>query len=156
MTYFGRNVPVQHSKLTLNAPVSLPLRYTTKLLPDLGSQKSETNGRTQIVFEQGRMGALDEIETYLPADVPARPEVRFSTGASWQAIAEGSGKIVDEKAAAKDVQTLVNGLVSGKTTRDERALAIMQYLSREIRYTGVEFGEAAIIPRTPRETLKPR
>ncbi|HZV86550.1 MAG TPA: DUF3857 domain-containing protein [Candidatus Binatus sp.] len=156
MNYFGRNVPVEHSKLTLDAPASLPLRYATKLLPDVKPQKSETNGRTQIVFEQGPMDALDEIETYLPADVPARPEVRFSTGASWQAIAEGYGKIVDEKAAAKDVQTLVNGLVSGKTTRDERASAIMQYLSREIRYTGVEFGEAAIIPRAPGETLRQR
>ncbi len=154
LIYFGRNVPVEHSKLTLDAPVPLPLRYATKLLPEIKPRKSETNGRTQIIFEQGPMDALDEIETYLPGDVPSRPEVRFSTGASWQAIAEGYAKIVDEKAAAKDVQTLVNGLVSGKTTRDERASAIVQYLSREIRYTGVEFGDAAIIPHTPSETLK--
>jgi len=154
LVYFGRNVPVQHSKLTLDAPAALPLRYATKLLSDVKPQKNESGGRTQIVFEKGLMDALDEIETYLPADVPARPEVRFSTGASWQAIAQGYGIIVDEKAAAKEVQTLVNGLVSGRTARDERVSAIMQYLSREIRYTGVEFGDAAIIPRTPGETLK--
>ncbi len=100
MNYFGRNVPVQHSKLTLDAPASLPLRYATKLLPEVKPQKSETNGHTQIVFEKGPMDALDEIETYLPADVPARPEV-VTTGASWQASAEGYGKIVDEKAAPR-------------------------------------------------------
>jgi hypothetical protein len=98
---------VQHSKLTLDAPAALPLRYATKLLSDVKPQKNESGGRTQIVFEKGPMDALDEIEPYLPADVPARPEVRFSTGASWQAIAQGYGIFVDEKAAAKDVQTLV-------------------------------------------------
>jgi hypothetical protein len=107
LVYFGRNVPVQHSKLTLDAPAALPLRYATKLLSDVKPQKNESGGRTQIVFEKGPMDALDEIEPYLPADVPARPEVRFSTGASWQAIAQGYGIFVDEKAAAKDVQTLV-------------------------------------------------
>jgi tetratricopeptide (TPR) repeat protein len=32
----------------------------------------------------------------------------------------------------------------------------VQYLSREVRYTGVEFGDAAIIPHSPSETLKHR
>ncbi|HTQ63112.1 MAG TPA: DUF3857 domain-containing protein [Candidatus Solibacter sp.] len=154
LDYFGRGVPVQNSKLTLDAPSALPLRYETKLLPDVKPQKSESNGRTQIIFRQGPMDALDSAENYLPADVPSRPEIRFSTGASWQAIAEGYAKIVDEKASTKEVQTLVNGLVAGKTTRQERASAIVEYLSREIRYTGVEFGDAAIVPHAQSETLK--
>jgi Flp pilus assembly protein TadD len=52
------------------------------------------------------------------------------------------------------VQTVVNGLAAGKTTREEKAAAILQYLSREVRYTGVEFGDAAIVPHAPAETLK--
>jgi tetratricopeptide (TPR) repeat protein len=153
-SYFGRSVPVERSKLTLDAPASLPLRYSTQLLPDMKPQKSEANGRTQIVFEQGPMEALDEAESYLPKDVPPQAAVTFSTGASWQAIAEGYAKIVDEKATLKEVQSLVNGLTSGKTTREEKAAAILQYLSKEVRYTGVEFGDAAIIPHGPGETLK--
>lgn len=151
--YFGRNAPVLHSKLTLDAPSSLTLRYAMDLLPDVKPEKSEGNGRTQIVFEQGAMDALEAAETYLPADVPSRPEIRFSTGASWQAMAAGYAKIVDEKADTKAVQTLVDGLVAGKTGREEKASDIVQYLSQEIRYTGVEFGDAAIIPHAPSETL---
>jgi transglutaminase-like putative cysteine protease/tetratricopeptide (TPR) repeat protein len=152
--YFGRAVPVQHSKLILDSPTTLPLRYSVQLLPDLKPEKSETNGREQIVFEQGPMEALDEIESYLPKDIPGQPQVLFSTGASWQSIAQGYAKIVDEKAELKDVQSLVNGLVLGKTTREEKAGAILQYLSKDVRYTGVEFGDAAIVPHTPAETLK--
>jgi transglutaminase-like putative cysteine protease/Flp pilus assembly protein TadD len=153
-SYFGRGVPVQRSKLTLDAPASLPLRYSIELLPGVNPQKSETNGRTQIVFDQGPMEALDEAERFLPKDAPSQPVVTFSTGASWQSIAEGYWKIVEEKAAVRDVQAVVDGLNSRKTTREEKAAAVLQYLSKEVRYTGVEFGDAAIIPHAPSETLK--
>ena len=153
-TYFGRAVPVIHSKLVLDAPESLPVRYSAKLLPDMKPQKSSENGRVRIVFQCGALDALDESQSYLPKDVPSQPQVTFSTGASWQSIAEGYRKIVDEKAAPKDVQTAVNKLASGKATREEKAGAIVQFLSREVRYTGVEFGDAAIVPHAPLETLK--
>ena len=153
-SYFGRMVPVQSSKLVLEAPASMPLRYVLQMLPDMKPQKTEVNGCVRIVFEQGPMDALDEVEDYLPKEVPGQPQVAFSTGASWQAIAESYGKIIDEKASQKDVQSLVNGLVAGKTNRKDKAGAILQYLSREVRYTGVEFGDAAIIPHEPAETLK--
>ena len=152
--YFGRPVPVQKRRLVVDAPTTLPVKYAIALLPDLKPQKTEHEGRTQLVFEQSPMEALEDAETYLPSDVPSQPQVDFSTGASWQSIATGYAKIVDEKAAAKDVQGLVNGLVAGKASREDKAAAIVQYLSREIRYTGVEFGDAALIPHSPVETLK--
>lgn len=152
--YFGRGVPVQRSRLTLDAPSSLPLHYSTQLLTEMNPQKSEANGRIQIIFEQGPMEALEAGEKYLPKDVAPQPAVTFSTGASWQSIAEGYGKLVEEKATVKEVLPLVNGLTSGKTTREEKAAAIVQFLSREVRYTGVEFGDAAIIPHAPAEVLK--
>lgn len=152
--YFGKYVPVQQAKLTLEAPTSLPLRYSLQKFPDMKPQKTESNGRVQIVFESGPMEALEEAESYLPKDVPAQPLVTFSTGASWQEIAKGYAKIVDEKADVNDVRPLVSKLISGKTVREQKAAAVVQYLSREIRYTGVEFGDAAIIPHVPSETLK--
>jgi hypothetical protein len=152
--YFGKYVPVQQAKLTLEAPTSLPLRYSLQKFPDMKPQKTESNGRVQIVFESGPMEALEQAESYLPKDVPAQPLVTFSTGASWQEIAKGYAEIVDKKANVNDVQPLVSKLISGKATREQKAAAVVQYLSREIRYTGVEFGDAAIIPHVPSETLK--
>src|SRR5262249_39749217 len=94
------------------------------------------------------------VEKYLPSDVPAQPHIAFSTGASWQSIAQGYAAIVEEKASTKDVQSLVASLTSGKSAREEKAAAIVAYLNREIRYTGAEFGDAAIVPHGPAETLK--
>jgi tetratricopeptide (TPR) repeat protein len=152
-TYFGRAVPVQQLKLVVDAPLAIPLHYTLQLLPELKPQKSKANGRVQIIFERGATDALDGAENYLPREIPAQPQVTFSTGISWQSIAEGYEKIVNEKIVLRDVQSLVNGLIAGKAG-EQKTASILQYLSREIRYTGVEFGDAAIVPHPPAETLK--
>src|SRR5260370_9106462 len=108
-------VPVESSKVVLEAPSSLPLHYAMQLLPDMKPQKTEASGRVRIVFEQGPMDALDEVEDYLPKEIPGQPQVAFSTEASWQAVAEGYVQIIDDKASQKDVHSLMNVLVVGKT-----------------------------------------
>jgi len=78
--YLGRSVPVQESRLTIDAPASLPLQYSLQLLPDLKPQRSEANGRVHITFEQGPLNAIEEVESYLPNEVPVQARVAFSTG----------------------------------------------------------------------------
>ena len=151
--YFGRFAPVHHTLLVLDAPSKLPLRYNLQSLPDLQPQRTESDGRVRIIFDQGPLDALDAAEAYLPSDVPAYPSVFFSTGSSWQLLATEYAKIVDRQIAAADLKSLVARLVAGKNSRDEKIAAILQYLDREVRYTGVEFGDAAIVPRSPNETL---
>jgi len=151
--YFGGSVPVHHTRLVLDAPATLPLRYEIRLLPDLKPERAEAAGRVRIVFEYGPMDALEDAETNLPNDVPAYPSVIFSTGDSWQQVAQEYGKIVDKQIAGADLNSLVRKLTAGKNTRDEKAAAILQYLDREVRYTGVEFGESALVPHSPSETL---
>jgi transglutaminase-like putative cysteine protease/tetratricopeptide (TPR) repeat protein len=152
--FFGRFVPVKRTRLVLDAPASLPLHYELKLLPNLKPQRIEGNGRVKIVFESAALEALEDADSYLPSEMPAYPYVAFSTAASWQHVAEEYARIVDNKISTSDVTALAAKVTAGKTSREQKASAILQYLSREIRYTGVEFGDAAIIPRTPGETLK--
>ena len=79
--------------------------------------------------------------------------IEFSTGASWQSIAAEYGKIVDDRANSPAVQAVVTPLIAGKKSAAEKEAAILDYLDREVRYTGIEFGEAAIVPHDPAETL---
>jgi transglutaminase-like putative cysteine protease len=151
--YFGRPAPVRHTRLFLDAPSSLPLRYNLQLLPDVQPPRTESDGRVHIAFDHGPLDPDDQAEAYLPSDVPAYPNVTFSTGNSWQDLASEYGKIVDRQVAAADLKSLVTKLIAGKNSRDEKTAAILQYLDREVRYTGVEFGDAAVIPRSPAETL---
>ena len=151
--YFGRPVPVERTVLELDAPTSLPLRYDLQLLPDLKPQRTESDGRVHIVFEAGASNALDDADSHLPSDLPEAPNVAYATGASWQAIAEEYSKIVDRQIAGAELTSVLSPLTAGKSTREEKAAAILQFVSGHIRYTGVEFEEASVVPRRPAETL---
>ena len=154
LVFFGRTgVPVAHSMAEFDAPASLPLRTETVLLNNLKPKRNEAKGRVTLVYEQGPMDPLSPPESDLPPDVPHFPAVEFSTGASWQTMATEYGKIVDSHANQAAVQALVDQLVAGKAPVAEKEQAITDYLDREIRYTGIEFDEAAIIPHDPAETL---
>ncbi len=151
--YFGSSVAVQHTRLVLDTPAALPLRYDIHLLPDLRPQRNEAEGRVRITFDYGLVETVDDVETELPSDLPAYPSITFSSGTMWRQIAEEYGKIVDKQIAGADLKSLVGKLTAGKASRDEKAAAILQYLDREVRYTGVEFGESALVPHLPSETL---
>lgn len=148
-----RNVPVQHARLLIDAPSSLPLQYKTQLLSGLKPARSEADGRVRLSFDAGPLLALEEPERYLPNDIPQAAVISFSTGHSWQTVAEQYAAIVDRQMELKDVQSLVARLMAGKTTREAKIAAIVQYLGREIRYTGIEFDDATLVPHPPAETL---
>jgi transglutaminase-like putative cysteine protease/Flp pilus assembly protein TadD len=155
--YLGRSVPVQSTRLVLDAPSSLPLQYIVKLAPEMQPERKEQNGRVRITFDHGPIAAQESVDVNLmnlPSDVPGYPSVTFSTGRSWAAVASTYERVVAEQVATSDVTPIVNKLVAGKKSREEKATALLQYVDREVRYTGVEFDDAAIVPRPPSETLK--
>jgi transglutaminase-like putative cysteine protease len=152
--FFGRvSVPVRHSRFAIEAPSSVPLHYVMQLLPDLQPQKTESDGRVRIVFERGAIDSLEIADSYLPADMPAYPSVAFSTGTSWQLVAGDYAAIVESKIKSGDVKVVVEKLTRGKQSQLEKVQAISGYLDKEIRYTGVEFADAEIVPHSPNETL---
>ncbi|MGA9586845.1 MAG: transglutaminase domain-containing protein, partial [Terracidiphilus sp.] len=152
--FFGHEqVPVAHSSAVFEAPLSLPLRVETRLLPGVTPKRVDANGRVTITYEIGSLEGVEVRDANLPSDAYLFPEIDYSTGASWQSMATEYSKIVDSKTKSDSVQSIVDGLISGKSTTSEKEDAILDYLDREVRYTGIEFGEAAIVPHSPSETL---
>jgi tetratricopeptide (TPR) repeat protein/transglutaminase-like putative cysteine protease len=155
--FFGRNgAPVQHSRMTIEVPSGTPLRYKTFLLPDVHIQRTENEGRIRVLFDQEAMEGLEDQEQYLPSDVPVTPYITFSTGTSWQQLASEYSSVVLSRIASDDVTQIVRQLMKSAHTRQERADAIISYVNKQVRYTGIEFGSAAVIPHTPAETLARR
>lgn len=150
---FQLSEPVQHFRLTLQAPASLPLRYRVDAAPALAPTRTSANGIEGWVFDYGPVAAGEDIPPALPGDVHVRPMITFSTGTSWQALAEEYSAIVAPRLAQANVTDLAARLTKGRTSREDRAAALVEYLNREIRYTGIEFNEAAIVPHTVAETL---
>ena len=151
---FGQqDVPVAHSRAVFDAPAALPLRTNLLLLPGVKPVRTEANGRVTLVFDIGPLEGIDSREPFLPHSKVLYPMIEFSTGASWQQIAVEYAKIVDSRANSPAVNAIVEPLIAGKKTVAEKEAAILDYLDREVRYTGIEFGEAAIVPHDPAETL---
>ena len=115
--------------------------------------RTESNGRVTLTFDVGPIEGIDSREPYLPPDAVRFPIVAFATGASWQNIAAAYGKIVDDFSGSAAVKSVVDPLIAGKNSDAEKEAAIVDYLDREVRYTGIEFGEAALVPHDPAETL---
>lgn len=57
----------------------------------------------------------------------------------------------DPQIRGADTSTLLAGVTAN--TQDAKIAAIFQRVRGQVRYTGVEFGEAAIVPRTPPDVL---
>lgn len=151
---FGSSAKIADTRLILEAPISVKLAYETQMLANVRTERTESEGRIRVSFVQGTLEALDDIVPNLPNDLPGRPGVTFSTGKDWQSVARSYASIVDRQIAGADLKAEVARITRGKATREEKIEALLEYLSREIRYTGVEFGEAAIVPHSPAETLK--
>jgi tetratricopeptide (TPR) repeat protein/transglutaminase-like putative cysteine protease len=148
-----QDVPVAHSRVIFDAPAALPLRTDLFLLPDLKPVRTEAGGRVTLTFDVGLIDGVDPRDPYLPPDVVRFPIIAFATGASWQSVAAEYGKIVDSFSGSAAVKAVVDPLLAGKNSAAEKEAAIVDYLDREVRYTGIEFGEAAIVPHDPAETL---
>jgi tetratricopeptide (TPR) repeat protein len=151
---FGHErVPVEHSRAILQAPASLPLHTGALLLPRLKPTRTEADGKVTLTYDIGRLEGIEPAEPDLPRDLVRFPEIDFSTGKSWQAVSADYAKIVDSHAGPAAVQAIVDKLIEGKKTVAEKEATILDYLDQEVRYTGIEFGEAAIVPHDPAETL---
>ncbi len=147
--------PTQKMRLIIDCPRESPLNYKIRG-GQLDPKRSEQNGRLRLVFEKTNIKALKYMETDLPPESPPCAEVVFSTGKSWADVAEGYWEIVEKQLDTSGVQSLAREAVGEeKDARDKIAL-LLATVHRLVRYTGVEFGAAAIEPRTPHETLTRR
>ncbi|HYL78141.1 MAG TPA: DUF3857 domain-containing protein [Bryobacteraceae bacterium] len=150
--YFGYLVPAQSTSVSIEAPANVKLQYSARLLPDVETKRTEENGRIRVVFKQGPMKAMEEAEAHLPFDVPRWPHVTFSTGTSWESVAAAYNRIAEDQLRGANVKSLVAKTEGGSPVEIGRAL--LARLHKEVRYTGIEFAEASIVPRPPAETLR--
>lgn len=152
-SFFQMSQPVQYFQLTLQAPKATHLQYRIDSLPNIKPIHSELDSVDQWVFEAGPTPAYEDIESGIPSDVSAYPVITFSLGTSWKELAQAYAKIVETKMEQSNLESLVERLIKGKTTREEKISAIVAYLNKEIRYTGIEFNQASIFPHSSTETL---
>lgn len=155
--YVGRAVPTLRTRIVIDAPETLPLKHVTRLLPNAQVKESRAAGRVRWTVEQGVVDEMDEMAANLPSDEPGWPSVEFASGASWENVASVYRGMTEPRVRNDDARPLTNGLKApSKDNTVEYIGKIVERLHREVRYTGVEFGSARLIPEYPSETLRRR
>jgi tetratricopeptide (TPR) repeat protein len=153
--FMGSAVPLMKSRLVLDAPAELKVAVVQKLPAPISPARTEHDGRVRLVYEAGPIEPLADPEPDGPTDVPAAPYVGYATGTSWKDVGARYAAVVDAQIAGSDLRAIVHEAREA-APRDTDALIgrLLARLHREVRYTGVEFGEASIVPRRPQEVLE--
>ena len=151
--YFGETVPVDRTHMRVRVPEALPFRFKVALLPDVKIHENTEGGWHEVDFVQGPMKPSEPIPAMLPPDVPRSPHIVFSTAKDWNAVASGYSAIVEKQIKGFHAAEYLPKFAAG-ASREKKIEAIIEKLNREIRYTGIEFGDASVVPRTPDEVLQ--
>jgi tetratricopeptide (TPR) repeat protein len=154
--FFEREVPILHTRLVVEAPVALPLQYRVGQLPGIAVKDESTGGIHRLVFDQGYLAPSVSSDISLPTHQPQWPWVEVATGTSWQTVAEAYRLLADPQIQPAQVKDFVHG--ASAPTDPQARLAFLQTLvsrlHKEVRYTGIEFGQSALQPQLPSEVLK--
>ena len=155
--YIGRPMPVLRTRITVDVPESLPLKHHMQLLPRAVVQEVRDKGRVTWTLEHGVIDEMGEMDSNLPPDEPGWPSVEFSSATSWEAVAAAYRGMTESRIRNDDARPLVAGLKAPRSGATREYIAkVVERLHREVRYTGVEFADARLVPEYPAETLRRR
>lgn len=146
--------PVTLARIYLECPLEMPMRYSTFFLPGEKETKSTDGGKSRLTLEAGPLTPRTLPTAQLAADPSRIPRVVFSIGRSWKDLASEYNAIVEKQIANASVSEFVQTATAAPTDRPQTIERLVRELHQQIRYTGVEFGSAAIIPSAPADTLK--
>lgn len=149
---------VARRRVILTAPKDLALHSELRgatFKPKVDETKS---GVRRLVYELGRAAKNVEVEAWLQPSVPSMSYLAVSSAGSWRDISKTYSKIVDERIKGAVDAALVASALGGKTVkqlgRRKAVETLVRWVRKNVRYTGVEFGSAAIVPYKPAEVLR--
>ncbi|BDU71789.1 DUF3857 domain-containing protein [Mesoterricola silvestris] len=147
-------VQVLRTRVQVEVPEALPFRWKIDGLGPIQPQLAREGGMVRLALDLGPMEPPEEREPAMDPEASPRPELRLSTVTSWAAAASAYSAIANRQLEGADVGAWAREAAGDATEPRARINRILGRLHRSIRYTGVEFAEAGIVPRTPAETLK--
>lgn len=143
--------PHLHYKTTFIFPKDKGIKFKQHE-PIVSPVKEEKGNEVIYTFEYRQTGSIEQIEPYLPPYTDMFGMFSFSSIKNWNVIADWYRDLVekniveDEKIASK-----VQKLIEGKTTRKDKARAILEFLQDELRYVSMSFGDNTVEPHPSSE-----
>jgi transglutaminase-like putative cysteine protease/tetratricopeptide (TPR) repeat protein len=148
----GARVPILETRVTIDAPASLPMRRVLREVPGAVTSETRSGDRVRYTLTLGVLDKIPALPPALPYDAVIWPQLGFATGESWAAVARAYSALTEPVLAGADVSVLTHGIDASRP-REERVRELVARLHKAVRYTGIEFGVSQIVPRSPAETL---
>jgi len=144
--YFGdlqivaETIPKRRWEYTLIAPVSRAMHTNTPRVPGLERRES-VDGDERITSFVARNVAKVDAEPAMPGIAEVAPYLHVSTYASWQDVGTWYWHLVEDQLTPDDeLRRVARSLARGNAPEIERVRAAYDYVVRNTRYVGLEFG----------------
>lgn len=147
--YLGNNVPTLVTRITIDSDRKLKPKLF--LAPNATQTVRRRGKNYSYSIVQGHLASY-KYEAHQPYDVPRVPLLLFSTGGSWKSMASEYASVVNQQIAKGELPN--SALPKRSKSRHETIAAALATLHKRVRYTGLEFGQNAMVPWTPAESWK--
>ncbi|MCA9623705.1 MAG: DUF3857 domain-containing protein, partial [Myxococcales bacterium] len=146
-------VPHERVEVVIDLPDDMPFNHEVRDA-ELKLEEQREGGRRRLTFSGGPYPALEGTEPLVPYDVAPYPYLAFATGPGWAALARHYSDLVDRQLEGLDFSEIVAGRVDPSDDRDTKIAKLLAWMHKRVRYAAIEFGETAVLPRNPTDTLE--
>lgn len=165
---FDSLVPSKYLRLEIDAPVGLGVQLLYRpARPEGLIESSETIespetrvGRsvTRLELPQRKQLEIESFEADTPRDLYQQQSITITSGSSWQRIAKGYSEIIDSRLNSDTIDEIASELLASPEAAEWNSIeskihGCTDWVRQNIRYTGVQLGNAAIVPSRPSSVL---
>ncbi|AKU93065.1 DUF3857 domain-containing transglutaminase family protein [Vulgatibacter incomptus] len=134
-------------------PVGLPLKVQAFATPSEHATEELEGGRIRLTWTRSSAPSAS-FANHLPPWSRRYPAIFVSTARSWQDVARGYRELVGPALDPAPLQSIAAGLKPASKAPRDVAAAALDWMHHNLRYTGLDFGNAGVVPHTPSQTLE--
>jgi len=148
------SVPVGRARTTVQVPAASPLKWRVFGLPSNAVIKETLGDQVCLRIDQSSVEALKPREPFQAWDQEHAASMLITTAPSWAKVAGEYLKILEPRLREAHLKAWALAAIGEAREPRHKIDRLLAALHRKVRYVGLEFGEGAIVPRTPDETLE--
>jgi hypothetical protein len=161
---FDTMVPGLYQQIEIDAPEALPIRWAYRTQSADNQQPPENVHESQQVAEgrrtvrirlqPRRLVPMESLESDVPRELNQLNSLAVFTGVDWQSIARRYSELIENRLRDEPLRELADEILAERPdevlgTIEAKLHHCAAWIRQNIRYTGVELGNAAIVPARP-------
>jgi hypothetical protein len=144
------NIPIDSETIAIIAPKTLELSTETH---DVEIQKTQ-NGDNNVYTLRYSNPNPQADQSSLIANLDHFPRYYISTFKNYDELGRAYGALISPKMLVTPrIKAQADSITAGIASKKEKARAIYEWVSKHVRYVGVEFGNGALVPHDAEAVL---